>query len=61
MSSVIENSWQTYGTFTESIELRQNQEQELDQQETEFNFSVVTQQSVSAQFKLATELILRQV
>ena len=56
----MENSAQTHASSTDSIEVRHNQEQEMDMPENEFSFSEVTHQSVSAQIRLATELILRQ-
>ena len=61
MSNGVENSSQTHGCSTGSMELNISQTTDMDHQKPDFASSVVTHQSVIAQIKLATDLILRQV
>ena len=55
------NSSKTLDSSSSSIELRIEQVQEIDAQGNDFTACEVTHQSVDAQIRLETELILRQV
>ena len=61
MSNGVENSSQTQGCSTESMELNFSQITDMDHQKLDFASSVVIHQSVTAQIMLATYLILKQV
>ena len=53
MTKRVEDNPKTLNKSTESIALRHNQKQEMDQQYTDFSYSGVTHQSVNTQIKLA--------
>ena len=61
MSTGVENSSQSHDSSTETSELMPNQEIQMDNCETEFSSSEVTQYSVSAPIKLAIDPIVKQV
>ena len=61
MSTGVKYSLQTHDSSTETSELMRNQELQMDNYETEFSSSEVTQYSVSAPIQLAIDPIVKQV
>ena len=61
MISGTENSVQTLDNSSDTVELRREQEPEMDSVQNEFSIKGATHRSMNEQMKLATKPILRQV
>ena len=61
MSNRVETISLTRDSLTDSIEVRNSREIEMDHQKRDFTSSELTYQSISAQLKLVTESILKRV